>query len=348
MPNRRPWILALALLGTACAPGRAQEPGPQVRRRLLAMGTELCVLAAAPQRSVALRASESAAAAVADAERRLSTWRDDSELARLNQAAAGTDVPLSPELAQDLADCIRWSRETAGAFDPACGALCGAWQLRSGGRRPEPSALTAALASSGVASTLSLSLSSGRATACWLRSGASIEEGGFGKGVALDAAAAALRSHGASGWISLGGQVAAVGMPVDFEVAHPCQRTAAVLRLSLHEGSAATSGNSERGLVIDGRRVGHILDPRTGWPAEDFGTVTVWHKSAAAADALSTAAYVMGPERALAWASEREDCELFVALPIGDRVAVTATPGLRGRLTASHASVSLTFYEVDR
>ena len=70
-------------------------------------------------------------------------------------------------------------------------------------------------------------------------------------------------------------------------------------------GSLSTSAGSERDLVVNGVRVGHIFDPRTGRPATFNGSVTVWHERGLAADALSTALYVMGPEAGLRWAAAR-------------------------------------------
>ena len=85
-------------------------------------------------------------------------------------------------------------------------------------------------------------------------------------------------------------------------LADPRDRQRAVARIEIPSGSVATSGNSERGVVVDGRRIGHLLDPRTGRPAPDFGSLTVWAPTALEADCLATGLYVLGPEAALAWA----------------------------------------------
>ena len=73
-----------------------------------------------------------------------------------------------------------------------------------------------------------------------------------------------------------------------------------MITLSLADTSVSTSGNSERGRRVGGRRIGHLLDPRSGRPARDFGSVTVIAPSALAADILSTAFFVLGPEEGLA------------------------------------------------
>jgi thiamine biosynthesis lipoprotein ApbE len=81
----------------------------------------------------------------------LSTWRDDSEISRLNHAHAGRPVRLSPELYGLLRESARWSASTSGAFDPAVGALVDAWDLRGAGRIPSPRTLAAARSRSGMA-----------------------------------------------------------------------------------------------------------------------------------------------------------------------------------------------------
>ncbi|MGD8377957.1 MAG: FAD:protein FMN transferase, partial [Acidobacteriota bacterium] len=118
-------------------------------------------------------------------------------------------------------------------------------------------------------------------------------------------------------------------------VADPEDRARTVLVLGLRDLSAATSSQSERGLLVDGRRVGHILDPRTGIPVPRAGSVTVVARSAAEADALATALFVMGPDRGLAWASGRGVGVGFLE-PAADREG-----GARLRLRANRRFSSL-------
>lgn len=108
---------------------------------------------------------------------------------------------------------------------------------------------------------------------------------------------------------------------VDVAVAHPIHRASPAVTLTLHGGhSVATSGNSERGITVDGRRLGHLLDPRTGLPAPDWGSVSVVSADPLVADILSTALYVMGPEAGLAWAEQRDDVGVLFLVSDGDDV----------------------------
>lgn len=304
-------IAGLAAVAFSVAP----QTGAPVRleRRLAAMGTGLSIAVEAPDRATAVRASEAAVRAIQACEERLSTWRDDSELARLNSTAVGETFALSPQLRRDLELAREVHLQTRGAFDPAVGGLVEAWGLRSGGRIPSAAELLVAQVPGGF-SALRLEGVSAVRTHTALR----LEEGGFGKGAGLDEARAALVAAGATAaTVDLGGQVLAFGSAFAWDVAHPLERELAVVRVEVPPGSLATSANSERGLVVDGRRIGHLLDPRSGRPAADFGSVTVWAADAIRADALSTGLFVLGPEAALELAT-RDGLHVLVLEPSGD------------------------------
>lgn len=329
-----PVLLALFLLPT---PNTAR-----VERRLGMMGTTLTIAVEAVDRETALAASERAVAALEAAEARLSTWREDTELARLNRAPVGERVALSPKLAAELAAARHWWQETGGAFDPGIGALVDAWGLRRGGRVPAMAERRAAIQSGGMAA---LDLVDGAAIR--RHAGLRMEEGGFGKGAGLDDAVAALAGRGVlSATLDLGGQVAVVGSgdPSVVGIADPRDREQPVLSLTIDRGSVATSGNSERGMVIDGTAYGHILDPRRGEPAREFGSMTVWAPDALTADCLSTGLYVLGPDAAFAWAAARPDIEVIVLEVRLDGLHARATAGLAGRLTTLDRGVRLEYY----
>jgi thiamine biosynthesis lipoprotein len=292
------------------------------------MGTRLRVVVTATERATAWRASEAAVAAVEAAERRLSTWRTDTELARLNATPAGEPFAMSAELARDLDGAAHWAAASGGAFDPGVGALVDAFGLRHGGRIPDAAELARARAATGF--TL---LERRGAMAVRRHPGLRIEEGGFGKGAALDDALAAACAAGAIGVVlDFGGQIALRGSaPQWVGLAHPGARERSVGEALLAGGSIATSGNSERGVTVGGLPLGHLLDPRTGQPAPDWGSLTVLAPTALAADCLSKL-YVLGPDAALAAAAAIPGVDAVALLRQGDEVLVRATPSLRLRL----------------
>jgi thiamine biosynthesis lipoprotein len=173
--------------------------------------------------------------------------------------------------------------------------------------------------------------------------GFGIEEGGFGKGVALREAAAAAMAAGASCVVmNFGGQVQVAGGCGNqwVEVADPRQRNRDVARLSLDSGSAATSGNSERGMVVDGVELGHLLDPLSGRPVPSWGAVTVVAADPVTADCLATALFVMGPGRGAEWLLANTGIEAVFAHGGGVTTKLSATAGLRGRLIATEGTIS--------
>jgi len=280
-----------------------------VRRTVAVMGTWLRGEVAAPCAPAAVAALEAALAEVERVDALLSTWGPSTPLSRANRAPVGTPVPLPAEAAALLAEVGAWSGRTGGAFEPTVGALVDAWDLRGLGRIPTPDALAAARGRVGPAA---LVVDPAAATLTRLREGAWVDTGGFGKGAALRSAADTLRARGASrAFLDLGGQVLALAAsgeePWRVAVAHPSHRQDTTAILLLRDASAATSGNSEQGLWVAGREVGHILDPRSGEPAPWWGSVTVVSADPLEADILSTALYVMGPEAGMAWARDLPD-----------------------------------------
>jgi thiamine biosynthesis lipoprotein len=308
-------ILASGLFGLAAPVGGGAEeksgaaPARElVERRLASMGTFLDVAVVAANRETGLAASERVVAEARRVEDLLTTWRD-SPLSRLNAAAPGEEVAVGPELAALLAEMLRWSARTDEAFDPTVAPLMRAWDLRGAGRVPDRSELAAAVAATGPGR---FRVSPELGTAARLHPAAGIDEGAWGKGYALDRIAERLAEAGVGdALIDLGGQTLALGRDPSgasgasgkawrIGIAHPRERQRPVATLSVSNLSASTSANSERGRTAGGHPIGHELDPHTGEPAFDFGSATVLAPSALVADVLSTAFFVLGPEKGLA------------------------------------------------
>jgi thiamine biosynthesis lipoprotein len=274
------------------------------------MGTTLHIAVAAPSRANGIEAIEDAFAAVRHLDSLLSTWQDGSEISRLNHATPREPVLLSAELFVLLQEAARWTRLTGGGFDPGIGSLVDAWDLRGKGRVPPPSVRARALEASGIDRFV---FDATHRTGSRASQSAWIDTGGFGKGAALRAARRALQRGGiSSGILNFGGQVVVLGTSRyggdwDVPVAHPSRRDEPAAWLHLRDRSASTSSQSERFVTADGRRLGHIVDPRTGEPVSPWGSVTVVSEDPTTADVLSTALLVLGPEAGLEWARPRRD-----------------------------------------
>ena len=330
-------VLRLSLCLTTMIFPAAAGAAEIAERRLVAMGTVLNVRVAGQDRAAALEASEAAAREVARIEELLSTWKTGGALDRLNHSPPNQPIEVGTEVAGLLSEVLAWSSRTEGAFDPTVTPLVRVWDLRGSGRVPPPGEIAQALTAVGPDS---ISVDGARGTATRRRPNAGVDEGAWGKGYTLDRAAAAIeKAGGVPLAVDLGGQILVRGaMPVG--VADPRERSRAVGSVTISDASVSTSSNSERGLTADGLRIGHLLDPHTGYPAFDFGSATAIAPSGFVADVLSTAFFVLGPQRGLAL-SERLRREgfpneaLFLVVS-GDRITALASPNLHFNLEETH------------
>ena len=275
------------------------------------MGTLFRVEVAGVEREEALAAAEDVLQEVERLDRTLTTWDDLSPMSILNHVPVGQPFRPAAELFDLLVEAGVWSGRTGGTFDPTIGALVDAWRLRRGGARPDGQTLASARRATGLA-LFTLDRDERALTRHHHR--AWIDTDGFGKGAALTSARGRLSGGGVnSAFLDLGGQVLAVGRdastrsPWSVGVAHPSRRYEIVAHLLVEDASVATSGNSERALMVTGETIGHLIDPRTGHPADLWGSVTVVAGDPMLADVLSTALYVMGPVAGLEWSRRLED-----------------------------------------
>lgn len=331
-------ILLMVLAALACKHARpgANTASPiavqnaPIEREVYLMGTSLHMIFYAQNDPV--DQSEALIRIIEQTEDQLSTWRKTSELTRLNEWEVGIPYAGSESLYSLLKKTKKWAYDTSSAFDPSIGELLAVWGVRTGFRNPSPREIEGALSRSGMRH---LNLDQGRIVKT---ERIRLDAGAFGKGEALDRALKYAEEAGFGPLLlDFGGQLASNSPPPnenfwEISPAHPVYRSAPTgLRIRFLSGSLATSGGSERDGTAGGKRISHILDPRSGYPAPSFGSVTVWHRSALAADVLSTALYVMGPQDGLVWATSRRIAACFQMVN-GDRVDVRYTPEFENSL----------------
>ena len=237
-------------------------------------------------------------------EDRITVYRESSELARLNATAFEDWQPVTADMLAFLAHAKTLHARTGGGFDLAAGSLVRAWGfLRRQGRTPDATMLAAARARSGM-EHVEIDEAAGRVR--FTRSGIELNPGAIGKGWALDKVIEMLTAAGVGSVLVHGGSssVRAVGVQGPavlgrrgwrVGVRHPLRPGRRLATVRLVDAALGTSGSGTQFFVDRGRRLGHILDPRTGVPAEGVLSSTVIAPQAADADALSTALYVLGP-----------------------------------------------------
>jgi thiamine biosynthesis lipoprotein len=295
-------LLALVAAAPPPSPVRAEPHDSIAMRARWLMGAPCEIRAFGTERQVG-PVLDRALDRIEQLEQALTTWRPDGELAQLNARCAAPGAAAAPhavslDLARALALARRFAERTDGAFDPSVEPLLVAWGVKSGGRVPAPEELRAARARTGW-TRFEVSLAPPSVDCNAARS--AFDLGAIGKGIALDEAAAVLRAAGVTrALLNFGGQVLALEPPPGrdgwiVDVAGPADRARAVRTRSLARASLAVSGNSERAIEVAGRRRGHVIDPRTGEPVDRDAELVVVAPTAAAADALSTALFVLGP-----------------------------------------------------
>jgi thiamine biosynthesis lipoprotein len=267
----------------------------------------------------------------------ITVYRDSSDLARLNAAAAEGWQPVDAELLRLLVLARDLHARTGGAFDMAAGALVRTWGfLRRQGRTPEPAELEAARAASGMRH-VEIDEAAGRVR--FTRPGVELNPGAIGKGFALDCVMDRLRDAGVENVMVHGGSSSVRargvhgpglpgrrGWPVGLR--HPLRPGRRLATLFLADAALGTSGSGTQFFIDRGRRLGHILDPRSGRPAAGVISATVIAPTAAEADSLSTALYVLGPPG------------LATIAPAGGEVAaILVTPGAGGGLRVVAANL---------
>ena len=244
----------------------------------------------------------------------INTWRDDSELARVN---AGEQT-VSGELGAILSSTIEWAQKTGGAFNPLVRPLIDAWKTRDGGAVPSKEAIAAAMKRVDLAN---VDVANGKVT---IRNGAMFDEGGWGKGLAIDRMLGVFKQKGTKRVrINFGGQIGQYGDQPFVTIASPLKRDAPAVGLSLGKRSISTSSGSEKSFTVGDKTFTHLIDPRTGMALPPRGSVSVLSDSAFDADVLSTALYVMGPEAGMYWAKSHNVIAIFIT---DKNEVLTSTP----------------------
>ena len=245
-------------------------------------------------------------------ENQMTVYRS-SPLTHINETAGKEPIRVESRLFDLLQKGIELYQKTGGAFDMTSGLLTRAWGFfRKEGRIPNEQELESVLQSVG---SDKVHLDAGRQTVAYASSDLEINLGGIGKGYALDRVAECLEESGSEHFLIHGGQSSVLARgdrlipeenhtgegrentrrtPWKVGLRHPVHADRRIAEIVINNRALGTSGTARQSFYYQGRKYGHIIDPRTGQPCSGVYSATALAPTAAEADALATAFYVMG------------------------------------------------------
>lgn len=274
----------------------------QLTRKAMACQFEVYLNALGPGSET--EAGVSALDLVTELEQQLSAYRYDSEICMLGATAYLRPHVVEQRLFELLQLSVQLHRDTHGAFDITAGPLTKAWGFYDReGKVPAEEDLAEAMS---LVGSNKLTLDTDQRTVFFGKEGVELNLGSIGKGYALDRCRELLTEAGVEDFLVHGGTSSVIahgirrdGTPRDgweIGVPHPLRPDRRIGTVHLNGEALGTSGAAFQAFFHEGKKYGHVLDPRTGRPATAVLSATVIAPTAALADALATACYVMGPD----------------------------------------------------
>ena len=246
-------------------------------------------------------------------DRLMSTYKDESEISKINREAADTPTAAGEELFGLIRRALDISVLTHGAFDITYDSVGQHYDFRE---RQRPDAATVASERERIDYRL-VELDQAAGTVAFARQGVRINLGGIAKGYVVERGVDILRSRGIEhAAVTAGGDTRLLGdrrgRPFVVGIRDPREEGEVAISVPLEDEAISTSGDYERFFDEDGVRYHHIISPSTGQPAAGVHSATVFGPDAVLTDALSTSVFVMGVERGLTLIATLPDYESIV------------------------------------
>lgn len=335
MPFRLPAAACAAsyLIGAASL----QAPLHRHETTRLSMGCVYAIVAYGPDRAALARITEEALDEVDRIDRLMSHYKPESPLSRINRDAAQHPVTVDPELFAFIAEAMRYTRESEGAFDITVGPLMKAWGFFKGeGLMPSEADLVIARRAVGASHVL---MNATNGTIAFDRPGVELDLGGIAKGYAVDRAVALLKQRGVTAALVSAGSSTIYGLGAppgrdgwDVEVQDPVDQRRTARTITLRDRALSIAGRSEKSFQSGGVTYSHIMDPRTGRPVQGMLSVAVLAGTGTAGDALDNAFFVLGRTRSQSYLDRLPGTEaIFFSSDrdtVTDTVAQRAVPDL--------------------
>jgi thiamine biosynthesis lipoprotein len=277
------------------------------------MGTEVSVYLWSDDDEAGRRAVEDVFAEAARIDRLMSTYKDDSEISKINQGAATAPVVAGDELFRLIQRSLDISLLTHGAFDITYDSVGQHYDFRAR-RRPDAATVEA---EKGLIDFRLIRLDRAGRTVSFGREGVRINLGGIAKGYVVERGIEVLRNRGIEhAVVTAGGDSRMLGdrrgRPWMIGIRDPREDGEVAISIPLSDEAVSTSGDYERYFDEDGVRYHHIIRPSTGRPATGVHSATVIGPDAVITDALSTSVFVMGVEQGLRLIATLPDYESIV------------------------------------
>ena len=315
-------LIIACILSVGCARQRT------VQKTETIMGTQVSLTVVAATAGEAEAAIEAGMAELRRLDRMMSLYKDDSEISQVNRAAGKDPVKVSPEMIEAVEAAAEVSRISGGAFDATIGPLEVLWQLKL-----KEGALPTAAEIARVRPLVNyrgIVVDRTGSTILLKKRGMILDLGGCAKGYAADRVAEIYRKRGISNAvIAVAGDIwvlghRADGTPWRIGVQHPREKDKTLAVLEFSGRYISTSGDYERFVIREKKRYHHIIDPRSGKPSEGVVSVTVVGDRGAVVDPLTTALFILGPEKGMALVERLGLEAIFVAVD----GAVRSTKGI--------------------
>ena len=280
-------------------------------------------------------------------ENELSRNLDASEISKINSNSGNGPVTVSQETFNIIADAVSYSELTNGAFDITIAPVMDIWGFKDSNYRvPAASEIQTALA---LVDWSRIILDSANLTVELPDAGMELDLGGIAKGYASNRVQEVMRGFDVtSALISLGGNVAVFGPKADgslwkIAISDPQAPDSYIGVLQATDVSVITSGGYERNFTKDGITYIHIMDPATGSPVQtDLLSVSIISPDGVQGDSLSTALFVMGKDKAIAYWQAHKDFACVLVTTTGE---VYASSDIKNTFALLDTAGSLTFFE---
>ncbi|MBI5181380.1 MAG: FAD:protein FMN transferase [Nitrospirae bacterium] len=331
-------IISLIFLFIFLSTDKAIAGEETYKRTRSLMGTEMEITVVSADEKKAYTAIDAAFAEISRIEQLMSTYIPESQISRINSAAGKKAVKVDAELLRLIKRAIEYAEMTEGGFNIAVGPLIKLWKVAEGGNIPGSEEIKRAKE---IVNYKDIIIDEKQGAIFLIKNGMSIDLGGIAKGYASDMAKEALEKKGIkAGIIAVAGDINAFGKKPDtlsggkagrwrIGIRHPRKKDAFIGIIELEDEAVSTSGDYERFFIKDGKRYHHIIDPKTGEPADKCQSVTIVAKEAVATDALSTGIFVMGPKKGIYLVERLKGIEAVIVDAKGN---VEFSSGLKGRI----------------